>query len=164
MLHEITHEKYGKIVFDENFWTGKKKLFINGTLLKKVARKKYLFEQDGEKIEIVLAGSFLAGSAIQIKDEKIQLTPQVKWYELIIPILFACLVIAWGNNVHLCKIIPIVGGAIGGAITGAMTVINIISIKSINNILIKLIVELTLGILTFVACWIGAMIILKFLA
>lgn len=164
MLHEITHEKYGEIVFDENFWTGKKKLSINGTLLNKVARRKYSLNHDGAEKEVTLVGNYLAGSSIEIDGEKIQLTPRIKWYEMIIPIIFAAILLFWGTSVELCKIVPILGGAIGGAINGIFTILNIFCVKSVRKIYLKIIIAIVIGILNFLVCWFGAIIFLSLLS
>ena len=160
MLNVINHEKYGEIIIEESFWTGKREIFINRQPLKKIGKREYEFKEDEKSTIVHLTGNFAGGLVAEINGEKIQLTPKLKWYETILPILLAVLIFVWGNNVQLCKIIPIVGGAIGGAIIGALTFFSIVISKSTKNILLKILIQVAMGILTFAACWLVATLIL----
>lgn len=42
----VNHPVHGEIVFEENFWTGKKKLSVNGKKLQKVGKKTFAGEGD----------------------------------------------------------------------------------------------------------------------
>ena len=101
----IQDEKLGEIVYEENSFTGKKKISINGVECVKV--KKRVFElntEEGTK-EIVLKGNAIIGLTLESEGREIILIEKIKWYEIILGILPILLVITWGNNVALCKIV-----------------------------------------------------------
>ncbi len=37
----VQHESLGEIIYEESFWTGKKKLFIGGEELAKISKKNF---------------------------------------------------------------------------------------------------------------------------
>lgn len=157
MKQIIQNEHYGEIIYDENFWTGKKSLSVNGEQLEKVSKKEFIMSNGNL---VPLTGSFLMGATISINGEKIRVVPAIKWYEIVLCIIPLILNIVWGNSVELCKIIPIVGGAIGGAINGAFAVIMLAVLKSIKPIWLKILVAIAMMILSFAICFGVAMIIL----
>ena len=77
----IKHEVYGEIVYEENFWTGKKSVTIDGIPLEKISKKEFKL-QDGNTVSI--EGGFLQGSNLNIKGESLMLTPKIKWYEIVL--------------------------------------------------------------------------------
>ena len=74
------------------------------------------------------------------------------------------LIIVWGNNVALCSIVPIVGGAIGGAISGVMGVLNLYAMRSVKNVGIKLAIFAGMLVATFGICYVLALLLLSALA
>lgn len=84
----VNHPVHGEIVFEENFWTGKKKLSVNGKKLQKVGKK--TFAGEGDKT-FFLEGNFLTGNRLQAGNEEIVLTPALKWYEVVLSVLPFCL-------------------------------------------------------------------------
>ena len=160
MKSVIQHSVYGEIVYEESFWTGKKKLSLNGANLPAVSKKEFLMPDGETKTTVLVKGNFLFGTKLAIKNEVITVTPPIKWYELLLSVMIFALVLVWGNSVTLCSIIPIVGGAIGGGISGMMTVLNLLVMKSTKNIWLKLAVWLAFIVLTFFICFaVGAIII-----
>ena len=153
----VQHETYGTIEFEESFWTGKKNLTVNGERLNKTAKN--LFQTaNGETV--TLTGSYLTGSKITLGGETIALTPTVKWYEILLSILPLLLVMVWGNSVALCQIVPVVGGAIGGAISALLSFLNLLIIKGVKPIFLKILISVVILGATFGICaGIGAAIV-----
>ena len=141
MKATIQHETLGEIVYDENYWTGKKKLFQNGTELTKVDKRTFT-AANGEQLSV--KGGFLFGAILLYGGQAIQLTPKIKWYEIVLSLLPLMLFLIWGNVVELCKIVPIVGGALGGAIGGIMFALEIYFIRAVKPIWLKLIIALVI--------------------
>ena len=111
----IQHPVYGKIVFNENFWSGKKTLTINDVDANPISKKEYMVNG---KI-VTIKGSFLMGSSLFIDGETVQLSSKPKWYEIVFAIIPFLFLITWGNIDSLVSIFPVVGGAIGGALGGS---------------------------------------------
>lgn len=145
----VQHETYGEIVFEENFWTGKKNLSINGEQLKKVSKNQF---QTANGEPITLTGNYLKGSAVVIGIKSIPLTPAIKWYEIVLSVLPFVLILIWGNSVSLCKILPVIGGAIGGAISAVFSVLNVFIIKGIKQIWLKILISVAILAVTFLIC------------
>ena len=160
----INHETYGQIVYNENFWTGKKSLMINGIYLTKTDKRTFLYSNEGQSQSFVLRGNFLRGANITIDKEIIQLTPPLKWYELVLPIIVLIALLSWGNSPVLVSIFPIVGGAIGGVIDAIGGLFSIHTMKSIKSIPLKLLAWFGISILTILVNFLVAIFIIAALA
>jgi hypothetical protein len=92
-------------------------------------------------------------------DEAITLVEASKWYELFLSVLSIVFVVIWGNSTTLCKIFPILGGAIGyrlgggytytlvlggaaGAICGVAVVLSLIFMKKAKKPMNKILIGL----------------------
>lgn len=145
----INHPRFGMIDYTESFWTGKKKITINGVELVKADRTHYAFP-DGKLISVT--GNFLSGAAVEIDGERIGLTEKIKWYEILLGCLPFILVLIWGNSPALVKVIPVVGGAIGGGIGGGLSVLSVFFIKSVKPIGLKILIGIGMIAVTFGIC------------
>lgn len=149
----IQHETYGEIVYEESFWVGKKTLTINGVEATKISKKEVQMP-DGKTAQI--QGNFLYGACLVIGAESIRLTPKIKWYEIALAILPFVLIMVWGNVVALCKIVPVVGGAIGGGISALFSILGLLLIKSVKPIWLKILIAVAVVGVTFgICCGIG---------
>jgi len=160
----INHETYGQIIYNENFWTGKKTLMVNGKHLTKTNRKTFLYSDESQSKSFVLSGSFLKGAILTIDNEKIQLTPPTKWYELLLPMIVFIALLSWGTSPALVTIFPIVGGAIGGAIDAIGSFSSMLTMKSIKSVPFKLLAWLGISILTILVNFLVATLIISALA
>lgn len=154
----VNHPVHGEIVFEENFWTGKKKLSVNGKKFQKVGKK--TFAGEGDKT-FFLEGNFLTGNRLQAGNEEIVLTPALKWYEVVLSVLPFLLILIWGNSVALCNIVPVVGGAIGGGMGAIFGMANVMLIKSVKNVFLKILISLGITALTFLAGYLVALAVLS---
>ena len=149
----IQHDTYGEIVYNESFWVGKKSLTINGVEATKISKKEFQMP-DGTTAQI--QGNFLYGACLLIGSESIRLTPKIKWYEIALAIIPFVLIMVWGNVVALCKIVPVVGGAIGGGISGLLSVLGLVLIKSVKPVWLKILIAVAVAGVTFgICCGIG---------
>jgi len=143
MKEYIQHPIYGKIIYNENAWTGKKTITVNGVTAQAISKKDFIIE--GQRATV--KGSYLSGAKLLINGEAIQLTPSPKWYEYFLAALPIAFLLTWGNSVALCSIFPVVGGAMGGAIGGLSSVISLILMKRSRSVTYKIL----LGLATFAA-------------
>ncbi len=74
MREVIQHEKLGEIVYEENFWTGKKSLQVNGVRLQKTNKKTFVTES-GEYY--VINGNYIQGAVLAAGEETVRLTQPV---------------------------------------------------------------------------------------
>ena len=161
MRVKTKHETIGEIEYYESAWTGKKELSINGTPLEKVNKTTYKYVKGEKEIVANFDGNYLSGSKLTIENQTVQLTPAVKWYEVVLSIFIVAFVCIWGNVEALCKIVPIIGGAVGGAISGLLAVLNLLAMKATSKIWLKLLIWFGFMGLTFGACYLGAIIYLS---
>lgn len=159
----IINEKFGKLEYKENFWTGRKEITINGTKLTKVAKNLYAYKTEEGTINLSLKGSFLSGVTAEIGNQKIDFVDKTKWYEWVLAFLSVIFVIVWGNNVELCEIFPVVGGAIGGAISGLISGIGLLFMKASRNIMFKLLIAVCTFIVAVFICYLVAILIILLL-
>lgn len=158
-------EKYGKIIYSESFWTGKKSIFVDDVQLKKTDNKKqYVLFKDGESIWVTLKGNYLSGSTLQIENEVYELSPKLKWYEWVLALIPFILTITWGNSVKLVQIFPIIGGAIGGAISGIGLFLSLLAMKQVQKPGYKVLIGVGACIVTIFTLFLGAMAYVLFTA
>lgn len=165
MKSVVQHEKYGNIIYEENFWTGKKTITIDGTRLEKASKTEFLYPMmDGTFTHVKLKGNYLMGVKLDINGETVQVVEAPKWYELVMYILTFVLILVWGNSPELCAIVPVLGGALGGLISAAIILAGLGLSRKVKNGLVKFLISLGTLVVTFVACFLGAMLLLSALA
>ena len=148
MLVTLEHSTFGRITYNEGFFTGKKELSFGEIQLVKQSKNLFVYECGGQKTEVTIKGTYLSGVSLIIGDEKIKLSSGPTWYEILCSIVIILPFLVWGNSKELCSIVPIVGGAIGGGIGGVMAVVNLIVMKDIKNVRIKLVAWICMLIAT----------------
>ncbi|MDE6850413.1 MAG: hypothetical protein K2J54_03710, partial [Clostridia bacterium] len=157
MKNIVQNEQYGEIVYEESFWTGSKNITVNGEALEKVSRKEFR-TASGE--QVLVKGNFLTGVKLAVGSDLITITPNVTWYEILFAVLPFVLIMVWGNTVALCRIVPVVGGAIGGAISAALGAVSLFLMRSVKPLWLKLIIGVAMLGATFgICCGIGYAIV-----
>ena len=93
-------------VYNENIWTGKKELRVNGINLSKTGKN--TFYNSETKEAIIVKGSMITGVKLEKMNETIVLAENTTadWIFIFLPLLIIC--------------VGIFGGAIGGAISGGL--------------------------------------------
>lgn len=162
MRVDKTVEKYGTITYEESFWTGKKTLYINNEELEKYCKNIYVHkDNDGTEITVVIKGNLYTGLSLIINNEKVEISPKLKWYEMIFSLLPFVLIMIWGNVPSLCAIFPIVGGAIGGIVGGIATILTGAFIRKTDNLIFKFAISLIATVASFLICFVIALLILN---
>ena len=152
MTYEIQHPTYGRIVYEEGFWTGKRSLTINDTPLKAINKKTFSY---GSK-KVSIKGNVLTGVALKIDEKELQVVPKPTWYETFFTILMFSVGIIWGNFPALCAIFPIVGGAIGGFLSAMFAMTNLCVTRAAKNALFKFLSCVAFFAITILVChWVA---------
>lgn len=160
----VQHETLGPIVYEENAWTGKKSIFINNTPLIKQNKKLFLYSTGTTSKTVQVTGNFLTGTKLVIDGETIEVTPRAKWYEIACSIFIFALNVVWGNSIALCTILPVVGGAIGGLVSGAIAIGNILAMKSVKQVWLKLAIWVGMVVAMLAACSLIGIFLISLLA
>lgn len=156
MKKEIVSE-FGCICYEEGFWTGKRKITIDGTELGKVDKKTYSLTkvdpetEQSQNLIVRLNGSVFNGVTLTINDQTITVIDKTTTLDYIIAALPVAFVIIWGNIPQLCLIIPVVGGAIGGAVSILFSCLGIFYSKIVNK-KYKLLASIGFSLLGIIAC------------
>ena len=156
----IQHPVYGKIIYTEGSWTGKKDLIVPGHDVHQVSKRSFLV--DGKSALIV--GNFLSGAKLCIDGETIELSVKLKWYEVVIAILPLIFMWTWGNSAALCSIFPVVGGAIGGIIGAIGWIVALLVMKKSVNPFYKIITGFGVAIATVLVSFLLALALLALAA
>ena len=159
MKETIQHPVYGEIIYSESIWTGKKSLKVNGVDAPSVSKKEYTV--NGKSA--ILKGNFLIGSSLQIDGESIQLSPKLKWYEIVLAVIPFLFLVIWGNSATLCSVFPVVGGAIGGGLGGAAAILSLVFMKSNKSLLVKIIIGVISIAATILIAFLLALALISFL-
>ncbi len=162
MRQLIQDPSIGEIVYEESFWTGKKKIYINGKMLEKTGKTSYLLP--GEEMKTVYVnGNIMTGVSVIVDGRRIQVISKPLWYETAIAILIFAFNIVWGNSVQANMILPLVGGAIGGLISGAIAMTALLVMKKTDKVWQKLLYGIGLFIASIVICSVVAILLLSML-
>lgn len=148
MKWEAKDLKYGEIVYEEELFTGKRKVILNGTEMTKEIGRTYVCPYGDEEIRGKLKGNIFTGLKLKIEDDNIVLVKMAKWYEILLSILIP--VIIFGVNYLIIPLVKetVVGLFIGPVIVGAFTGIvsvfamfaSVILMKKMNHIGLKIFV------------------------
>lgn len=144
MQINIFHNIYGQIIYSEGFWSGKRDLIIPSHNVQRISKNNYII--DGKRA--YLKGSYLFGIKLCFDDMTIVLSSAPKFYELIFAFLPLMFIIMWGNIPSLCAIFPVIGGGIGGALAGFAAVLSLYLMKTQKTFLSKLLMGLSVFIIT----------------
>lgn len=156
----VNHEIFGELVYDESVLTGKRRIFQNGVELDSLSKTEYLI--DGKNA--TLAGNYMLGASLTVDGEVIELVAKPKWYEFVLAILPFIVIMVWGNNIVLCSIFPVVGGAIGGLIGGLGALMSMVFMKKTANPLYKILIGVGMILLSMLLSFIVAILIILALA
>lgn len=135
MENSIYHETYGTITYTEGLWSGKKNIWMNGTKLVKIDKKRYRYIKGLESFVVEIQGSAISGVALNIQGEKIQVVPKPAWYVFIFSILMFALIF--------------LGGAIGGLVGSAFAISYITVSQKMKNVWFKILA----GVLFTAIAW-----------
>ena len=160
MKEIVQHPTYGEIVYEENAFTGKTKLTVNG--VEAPQGKKRTFSL-GEKI-VTVKGNSMFGAKLIIDDEEIRVIPAPLWYEVILALLPILFLEIWGNVPSLCRIFPVVGGAVGGALGAFFGLGGLIFMKTTKSPLNKVLFGLGAFLLAIAAGYLVALALLAAIA
>lgn len=123
----------GKVVtYEESFWTGKKKIKIDGVLLNQTSKKEFQYEEKTYK----LSGNFITGAKL-VGEKTIVVVPNLKTWEYIL----ACLPL----------IMVFLGGAIGGLFGALFAMTSILVMRNCKNTFVKVLLSLVFAGCTFLA-------------
>ncbi len=157
-MKEIRESKFGKITYEESFWSGKKTITIGDITLTNISKTEFEYEQNGEKVKVELIGNFFKGISLKINEEIIEITSKTKWYEATLAIIPFVFVVIWGSIPALCSFFPVVGGAIGGAISALGGILILNYMKKTPNVLYKVLIGIAGFIATVLVCFLIALL------
>ena len=160
MKKSTIHPTYGLIEYEENVWTGKKSISINGAPLQKVSKKEYLLSVDGKPVSVTVRGSVMTGASLSIQGDEIQMVSKPTVLDWILGVFPFLVILVWGNNFQLCSIVPVVGGAIGGALGGLGMALTVLAIRE-KKLVFKFLISILATLATFA---VGAAIAFMILA
>lgn len=137
--------------YEENFWTGRKELAVNGIKAYKITKKSFVLN-DSSRATITVKGNFLTGIKL-IQDNGIEIILcQNKWYEwllIFLPFLYFGL--------------GIFGGGIGGGLSALFALIaatlNATVLRTKQNTIAKILICIAVFVIMF-AVWFGIYLIL----
>ena len=160
MKEFVQHPIYGKIVYNESFWTGKKTLTINGVDAQPVSKKEFTVE--GKKVVII--GNSLIGVKVHIDNDTVEVSPKLKWYEIVFAVLPFIFLLTWGNSAVLCSVFPVVGGAIGGALGAIGSMTSLLFMKKSKSLLPKLLIGIGTFVGTVLIAFVLALLMIQLIA
>ena len=132
-----------EITYEENFWTGKRKLYVDGTEIAKADRKTFVKEEEDAKHYYCIRGNFISGVTVMADAEEIVLCKNL-WYEWIL-IFFPLVGIVFGVGL---------GGGLSALFCMIGAVCNAILLRSNLSKPLSVILCIVVGVVVN-AAWIG---------
>jgi hypothetical protein len=84
MKNEVIDNRLGNIVYEENFFNGKKSLIVNGNTLHQRSETVFVEVDEEKEIEYQVTGNFAAGVTLKAKGVSVQVVPKPPGYEYLI--------------------------------------------------------------------------------
>ena len=153
MKYSIDNSALGAITYEEDFFTGKKKLTVNGIPLVRKKKETYIFNDGTGEREAELRGNYLLGVKLKVGGEVVQVVPALRWYETLCSILIFATIVIWGNVDVLCLIFPLAGGFVGGFVSASAAVLCALVMKAVKDVRIKLVLWLVIFAATVLVCF-----------
>lgn len=162
MTNIFNSEKFGEIVYEESFWTGRRKISINGKQLTKVGRTTFAYVENDVTYSVVVLGNFFTGVKLVVSNstnpnekEFIKVVEGFKWYEFIFAFIGFVFVIAWNLvPVEIYIYFPTIGGAIGGALSVAFGLGGMYFASKVKKWWARILIILAGSVIGILACWI----------
>ena len=161
MKEIVKHEVYGEICYEENFWTGKKNVVIDGIATTKIGKMSFEYTKGEEMIRGIIKGNYISGVTLIMNDEPVKIVPAPTSFEIVLSVAIFVLILVWGNSAALCSIIPVVGGAIGGGISGLLAFANLMVIRKKEQMSMKILFSLAFMVISFLLCYLVALTIIS---
>ena len=141
MKNTYIDETGKEIEYEESFWTGKRKITIDGVLLEAVDKKSFNYNQNTYKVK----GNILFGVKL-IGENEIIIVPKLKVWEYIL--------------IMLPLILVFIGGATGAIIGMLFAIVIATKLRKAKNIIIKILFSLAMTGLAYLVWYIFAITIL----
>lgn len=139
--------KNKELYFEENFWTGKKHIIYDGVPLTKIRFNQYEYKTDETVETFLVKENAYSGIVVYMFGEQVEVVRKLVWYELALSLL-----------VFLsCALF----GAIGGGIGGFLFCENVILIRKIDKLWLKILISLEIAILGVLLSYILAIMIFR---
>lgn len=151
MRVETTLQDGRHVEYFESFWTGRRKLSINGKELEKTGRKIFCDKESGSLIEYTAKGSFLTGVTIISSNGENFVLAKNKWYDwvmIFLPLLGMALALLCGA----------LGGGLGALFCLLGAVINALIARSSMPVPVKIILQIVV-VLVVNAIWFALYIV-----
>ncbi len=161
MKTAVEHSVYGIITYEESIWTGSRTLYVNGQALEKQSRNTFVLVRDKQTTYFTLKGSYLSGLKLTVDNQTFPIIAGPKWYEVLIVVTMALLYLVWANVPTLVVHLPVIGGAVGGAICGGVSIFSLYLMKLQQNPGMKILIGLSMGVLTFAITYAVGMLFLS---
>ncbi len=155
MKNAVQIAEIGLVTYEESFWTGKKKILVDGQEASKVNKKTFRLND----LTMELKGNYVQGVKLMCNGQVHTVVRATYWYEYLLALLPFLFVMIWGNSPALCQIFPIVGGAIGGAVSCVMLILQITVFRLINHPLIKILFSLAVLVATLLLLFLLALVL-----
>ena len=150
----------GEVVYEESFWTGRKKISVNGGVLEKVDKKTFMMP-NGECLYVI--GNSIKGVKIVYNEQPVATIKGATWYEIVLCVFGMVTLIMWGNSVSLCKLFPIVGGGFGGALAAVGNSLALYFMRKVTKPIYKILIWFAVFFVVLVTLHVYAVIILSIL-
>jgi len=148
MKREIMTDDGKRLTYDESFWSGKRKIYVNGVECAKIGKTTYSYVNGEETASISIKGNILSGVSLEYDGKSYEVEAKTKWYEYVVVILCFMVTVIGGN----IGILPMVGGAGGGLIAALAAIFSIMLMHKTKKPILKILIGLGLGAAGFIAC------------
>ncbi len=135
------------LIYQEGFWTGKRTISYDGTALTKVKRNIYEYKTENKVENFEIKGNQLVGVTINMLGNSVEVSRKLTWYEIVLSVLV---------------FLPcILFGAVGGAVGGVLGFTNIMVIRSVNKVWVKIVVSIEFIAISLLLSYILAVLVFK---
>lgn len=155
MKNSIVIDELGKLDVNENIWTGRISVSLDGKELKRLEKRSFeLIFPDERRETLTVAGNIFSGKSVYVNGKTYTLTSRMPWYGYALSFIPFILTLVLGNIPALVQSgFYFVGGAIGGLIGGLFTAFSLYANSWFKKWYFRVLISLAFILISFLVCW-----------
>ena len=160
----IVSTPIGDVTVNENIWTGRFALSLDGKVLKRQGRKQFVYNDGTSLHDLTISGNMFTGVYLKVDGVFRRIYPPTPWYVYVLCAVPFVLSMVLGNIVALAQAgFYYVGGAIGGGISGIYFALGLYLSRLSRKPWVKILILSGIILASFFTCWgVGTLIVHAF--
>ena len=152
--------KNKELIYYENFWTGNRKICYDGTMLTKLTKNLFQYNNGEVTERFEIKGNVSYCLILKMFGQEIELVRKLAWWEIMLSVLpfVACLIFCF-MSVQGSVLISALNGALCGAFGGGLSYFSSYLMRKVDKIYFKIIFAVLLFLVSLLISYIFSVLI-----